>query len=86
MKARKVILLGAKWRVDDGESIWIFKDCWLPRSIVTPIPSVLDSEARVAELIDSEVGGWNDQMLDLMLHSLRSTADQVHSFMCILSS
>ena len=64
LKARKVILLGAKWRVGDGESIQIFKDCWLLRSTVTPIPSVLDSEARVAELIDSKVGGWNDQMLD----------------------
>ena len=56
--------MGAKWRVGDGESIRIFKDCWLPRSTVTPIPSVLDSEARVTDLIDFEVGGWNDQMLD----------------------
>jgi len=42
--------LGAKWIMGDGESIQIFKDCWLFRSTVTPIPSVLDSEARVAEL------------------------------------
>lgn len=64
LKAQKVTLLGAKWRVGDGESILIFKDCWLPKSTVIPIPSVLDSEARVVELIDSEVDGWNDQMLD----------------------
>ncbi|KAL0010011.1 hypothetical protein SO802_005119 [Lithocarpus litseifolius] len=64
LKARKVILLGAKWRVGDGESIRIYKDRWLPKSSITHIPSVLDSEARVAELIDPEAGGWNDQMLD----------------------
>ena len=63
LKARKVILLGTRWRVGDGESIRIYKDCWLPRSSVTLIPSVLDSEARVAELIDSETGGWNDHSL-----------------------
>ena len=63
LKARKVVLLGAIWRVGDGESIRIYKDRWLPRSSVTLIPSVLDSEARVAELIDSETGGWNDHML-----------------------
>ena len=84
LKARKVILLGAKWRVDDGESIWIFKDCWLPRSIVTPIPSVLDSEARVAELIDSEVGGWNDQMLDSCF--IPFEAQQIRSIPLCVSS
>ena len=84
MKAQKVILLGAKWRVDDGESIWIFKDCWLPRSIVTPIPSVLDSEARVAELIDSEVGGWNDQMLDSCF--IPFEAQQIRSIPLCVSS
>lgn len=30
LKARKIILMGAKWRVGDGLSIRVFKDNWLP--------------------------------------------------------
>ena len=30
LKARWVIVLGAKWRVGDGRSIQVFKDSWLP--------------------------------------------------------
>lgn len=30
LRARKVVLMGAKWRVGDGQSINVFKDSWLP--------------------------------------------------------
>ena len=30
MRARKVIVMGAKWRVGDGQSIKVFEDKWLP--------------------------------------------------------
>ena len=30
LKARRVILMGAKWRVRDGRSISVFNDSWIP--------------------------------------------------------
>ena len=30
LKARKVIIMGTKWKVGDGQTIRVFKDCWLP--------------------------------------------------------
>ena len=29
LKARKVIIMGAKWKVGDGQTIRVFKHCWL---------------------------------------------------------
>ena len=67
LKARRVISMGAKWRVGDGGSISIYRDRWIPRisnsRVISPISS-LGSEATVAELIDQASGCWNSRVID----------------------
>lgn len=67
LKARKIILMGAKWRVGDGLSIRVFKDNWLPGVAggrVTSVPTDLNNSMRVAELIDRNLGWWNTWVID----------------------
>ena len=51
LKARRVISMGAKWRVRDGGSISIYRDRWIPRisnsRVISPISS-LEFQHRVA--------------------------------------
>ena len=50
LKARKVILLGARWRIGDGSSVKIFKDSWLPGAQsgrVLSFVSILSEEATM---------------------------------------
>uniref|UniRef100_A0A7N2LFH0 Reverse transcriptase n=1 Tax=Quercus lobata TaxID=97700 RepID=A0A7N2LFH0_QUELO len=50
LKAIKVILMGAKWRVGDGQSIRVFKDCWVPglaRGKIISDASGLGSERKI---------------------------------------
>uniref|UniRef100_A0A7N2MJH0 Uncharacterized protein n=1 Tax=Quercus lobata TaxID=97700 RepID=A0A7N2MJH0_QUELO len=58
LKAQKVILLGARWRIGDGTSIKIFMDSWLLVSnsgqILSPV-SVFSKDAIVDQLLDSEL-------------------------------
>ena len=48
LKAQKVILLGAQWRIGDGSLVKIFKDSWLLGAhsgrVLSPV-SVLSEEA-----------------------------------------
>ena len=50
LKSRKVILLGARWRIGDGSSVKVFKDSWLSSAhsgrVFSPI-SILLEEAMV---------------------------------------
>lgn len=64
---RKVILLGAKGRVGNGLSIRVFKDGWLPRITngrVISIPTIFNNYMQLAELIDSNSGGWNRRVIE----------------------
>ena len=67
LKARKVILLGARWRIGDGTSIKNFMDSWLLGSnsgwILSPV-SVLSEDATVDQLLDSESRWWNKSLID----------------------
>lgn len=55
LRARRVISLGAVWRIGDGCTALIFKDKWIPRleggRVVSPI-SILPDNAMVDQLID----------------------------------
>ncbi|KAL4652573.1 hypothetical protein ACB092_01G242000 [Castanea dentata] len=66
LKSRRVILLGAKWRVGDSRSIGIFKDSWIPglsgERVVSAILG-LASDACVAELIHQAMGNWDVQLI-----------------------
>lgn len=65
--ARKVIELGSKWRVGNGEKIRIWKDRWLPTpttyKVVSPI-SLLPEEARVFDLLIQDSQCWNSRLID----------------------
>ncbi|XP_075665730.1 uncharacterized protein LOC142635467 [Castanea sativa] len=67
LKSRKVISMGAKWRVGDGLSISVFKDNWiLDASGGRVIDSVLgvDENLKVADLIDVNLGCWKNQVIE----------------------
>ena len=57
LKARKVILLGARWKIGDGSSVKIFKDSWLlgahSSRVLSPV-FVLSEEAMVDQLIERD--------------------------------
>jgi hypothetical protein len=65
--ARKVIELGSRWRVGNGEKIRIWKDRWLPTpttyKVVSPI-SLLPEEARVSDLLIQDSQCWNSRLID----------------------
>ncbi|KAL0014227.1 hypothetical protein SO802_001296 [Lithocarpus litseifolius] len=67
LKARRVITLGAKWRVRDGRCIRIFGDNWIPGEglgkVISPRTS-LAANALVAELINPVSGWWDPQLID----------------------
>ena len=67
LKARKVILVGARWWIGDGTSVKIFKDSWLPGDhlgkVLSPI-LVLPEEATMDQLIDSDSQWWNTSLVD----------------------
>ena len=67
LKSRKVIFMGAKWRVGDGLSISIFKDKWLPDSLggkVIGMVQGVDESMKVADLIDARLGCWKNHLID----------------------
>ena len=67
LKARGLIQRGMLWRVGDGRNINIYADRWLPNEGSAKIisPQVYTAkEWTVAQLIDSNGGGWNDHLID----------------------
>ena len=59
LKSRKVISMGAKWRVKDGLSISVFKDKWLLDALggrVIGTVQGVDESMKVADLIDARLG------------------------------
>lgn len=55
LRARRVISLGAVWRIGDGCTALIFKDKWIPRlegGRVVSLISILPDNAMVDQLID----------------------------------
>lgn len=67
LKARKVIDVGARWRIGNGAQTKFFKDAWLPGSnasrVLSPV-SVLSENDTINQLIDSESGWWNSALID----------------------
>ena len=63
LRARKVIVMGAKWRVGDGQSIKVFEDKWLPGlsgGKVASVHSGLDGNLKVAALMSTDKACWNE--------------------------
>ena len=80
LKARKVIQLGARWRIGDGSSVKIFKDSWLPNvhsgRVLSPV-FVLSEDATVDRLLDSKSQWWNTNLVDTIF--IPSEAQKIKS-------
>ena len=67
LRARKVISMGARWRVGDGNQIRIFEDRWLPfegsGKIISPCWN-LHRDVDVSSLIDNDMAARNSQIID----------------------
>jgi hypothetical protein len=63
---------GAIWRVGDGKNINIWDDCWIPsspnRKVMTPRGNIFYT--KVLELINSEDGSWDEEILNLLFSSV----------------
>ena len=60
LKARSIIANGMIWRIDDGKSLRIFGDNWLPAEflsrVISPQNNLL-TEKTVSFLFDLNIGG-----------------------------
>ncbi|XP_021715945.1 uncharacterized protein LOC110683843 [Chenopodium quinoa] len=60
-EARWVVRRGMRWRIEDGESVRVWADLWLPGTqthrVLSPRGN-FDSELKVSELIVSNTGCW----------------------------
>ncbi len=64
--SRHVLEQGSKWRIGNGKSISICQDRWIPDQENGKIPypiAAVRSDAVVAELIDSDRGGWKEDLV-----------------------
>jgi hypothetical protein len=60
----KLLEKGILWRVGDGKTIRMTKDCWLPNCHMLLKPNLsLSDELIVSYLIDEEKGGWNETVV-----------------------
>ena len=67
LRARKVISMGAKWRIEDGLSISVFSDNWIPGALGRRVISsalAVDANMKVVDLIDTGMGCWKNQKID----------------------
>uniref|UniRef100_A0A2N9HMC3 Pentatricopeptide repeat-containing protein n=1 Tax=Fagus sylvatica TaxID=28930 RepID=A0A2N9HMC3_FAGSY len=64
---RDFILRGACWRVEDGKTIKVWKNSWLPenhhRKVLSPIPASLRNSCA-SELLLPPLQGWNIAMIN----------------------
>lgn len=60
---------GLRWRVGNGECIWVWEDKWLPLSstfkVVSP-NSFLHADIHVSELIDPTSANWKSTVIDAL--------------------
>ena len=71
MKARRVVGLGARWRIGNGRKVIIRKDKWLPNQhsscIISPQKN-FPNNTRVCALIDGNNSCWlEDRVRDVFL-------------------
>ncbi|KAK2664427.1 hypothetical protein Ddye_003001 [Dipteronia dyeriana] len=61
---RGLLERGLRWRIGNGSSVAVYKDCWLPRLVTFKIwsPSILDANATVQSLI-TPLGVWNSELI-----------------------
>ena len=60
---------GLFWKIGNGEDTKIWGDKWVPQPTIFAIqsaPRVLDPNAKVAKLIDSDGHGWKKELLETL--------------------
>lgn len=66
MVAQDIVRRGLRWQVGSGKSIHIWQDSWIPflsrYKVISP-PSLLQSNARVVELIDPKIREWKMELI-----------------------
>ena len=67
LKTRYLIAKGARCKVGNGQTVRIYQDRWLlgdgSGKVISP-PSLLSADARVADIIDVDLGWWNVYLLE----------------------
>ena len=67
LKARRVISLGARWKVGDGKSIRVCNESWMLGNSggrVLLLPLELSGDSCVADLINNNTGWWDIRKID----------------------
>ena len=64
---KEVIIKGSRWRVGDGESVFVATDKWIPRNRDFGLvdPPLIPEDMRVADL-KSHDGEWNEALVRVM--------------------
>ena len=61
-----VLQKGGYWRIGQGFDVYIWRDCWIPtqngNKLWSP-PTILEEDARVVELIDSQNFCWKETLI-----------------------
>jgi hypothetical protein len=64
--SRGLMREGLVWRIENGAHVRIWKDRWIPQMSTHMVQSpllILDSEAKVEELINHDTHWWKTQLL-----------------------
>jgi hypothetical protein len=64
--ARSLLSKGLMWRVGDGKAIKVWGEQWIPTPTTFTVQSslrILDENALVADLIDTETLGWKVDLI-----------------------
>ena len=75
--AQPILKEGCYWRVRNGASIWVLKDCWLPNQPTKKILFQLEKEIwewRVSNLIAWPNHQWDKERINAMFHPFDADA------------
>ena len=77
LAAQPILKKGCYWRVGNGASIRVLKDCWLPnhptKKILFP-PEEEIWEWRVSDLVDWQTHQWDRERIMAMFHQFDAEA------------
>ncbi|KAK3230041.1 hypothetical protein Dsin_001922 [Dipteronia sinensis] len=81
MWGRELLEEESRWRIGGGESVYIYKDCWLPRQTTFKVisSSVFGEFARV-QMLKTPSGAWNESLI--RQNFLLEDAESILSITC----
>ena len=77
LAAQPILKKGCYWRVGNGASIWVLKDCWLPNQPIKKIlfqPKEEIWEWKVSNLIAWPNHQWDKERINAMFHPFDADA------------